>query len=208
MCLLDGNDIVTVESMCQRNKLCTKAISLVPLRGQKDQLILSYKKHTVTGNKHYSSTLSLKGSAWFFLHKTEFSLWQTNEIQWKEKNIIRSEKKVLAEFLSLWVLSMSNVKLSKRNLTGLNAARNNRQTKLGFCTSYKNIHSQAKRGASLVFICCCIFLLFQQCVVFLQMLTTLFSKLHCLSANLFCCVKISFSTESSMTLPYFFFWWN
>lgn len=66
MCLLESSDIVTVESMCQRNKLCTKAISLVPLHGQKDQCILSYKKHTVTGNKQYSYISSLKGSAEFF----------------------------------------------------------------------------------------------------------------------------------------------
>lgn len=33
MCLLDSCDRVTVESLCQRNKLCTQAISLVPLHG-------------------------------------------------------------------------------------------------------------------------------------------------------------------------------
>lgn len=33
VCLLDSSDTVTGESMCQRNKLCSKAISLVPLHG-------------------------------------------------------------------------------------------------------------------------------------------------------------------------------
>lgn len=90
VCLLDSRDRVTVESLCQRNKLCTKAISLVPLHGQKDPFILSYKKHTVAGHKQYSYIRFLKGSAWFFFHKIE-SLQQTNEIQQKEKNIIRNK---------------------------------------------------------------------------------------------------------------------
>lgn len=43
ICLLGGSDIVTVESMCQRNKLCTKAISLVPLHGLRTRLYYPIK---------------------------------------------------------------------------------------------------------------------------------------------------------------------
>lgn len=82
VCLLDSCDRVSVESLCQRNKLCTKAIPLVPLHGQKDLFILSYKKHTVAGNKQYSY-IPLKGSAWFFFIKSN-SLQQINEIRQKE----------------------------------------------------------------------------------------------------------------------------
>jgi hypothetical protein len=74
------SDIVTAESMCQRNKLCTKTISLVPLHRQTDPFISPYKRHIVIRNKQYSYILSVTGSAWFFLHKTEFSLanqWST-----------------------------------------------------------------------------------------------------------------------------------
>lgn len=51
MCLLGSSDTVTAESMCQRNKLCTKAISLVPLHGQKGLIYIILQKTFSNGEQ-------------------------------------------------------------------------------------------------------------------------------------------------------------
>lgn len=121
VCLLDSCDTVTVENMCQRNKLHTKAIPLVLLRRQMDQLILPYKKHIVIRNKQYSYTLFLKGSTRFFLHKIKIS----NKLMKHRKEYHQELKTKTDNFCHSSCRRCQLLNFQKGNLTRLSAARNN-----------------------------------------------------------------------------------
>lgn len=69
----------------------------------------------------------------------------------EKKRMTSGVEIMLTEFLSLSLLGMAHVKLAKRNLTRLNAARNNLGNQAGFLQkyflpseSYRDTHSQAK----------------------------------------------------------------